>query len=616
MSISSENYSKTPAYTKLISHIRHRRSDQLFMETNINPFVVSDDKLVYDQYKITEGLAKEELSHALVIACISGDLPVAKAIWREEGPFENKFEIRDRRYWLNGIPFVSGIDTHDYLRSSPKINQLSEIFEWMPSAGLGFLCGINSNLSLLLDSEYIGNAINTSKIDSFEGDLPVFNGGKISKPELLIAMADKRKKSFYKDSFGQILCWATREMIEAFPDDLSTFDRNQYIECKGPTPLNNISHPMQRFELDGISEDVIRRLLPVKEFQADTPIDDNALMLKSINLNTRPSKSRTDVLSYILMERLATREIQFGFNHNNDLTLCRASLDFLQRFDAESVDELSLSKCYDFCSEYFPLDMILFHYDKEGNFDARSINISIGLEINGADDSVNLYRLYRELQNYNQLQLPIKNLIPRSLFDYLMRFKQTIPVIQHEALLGLYHAFGVDNSDFMVSLKIDQLEHLHRIGFVFSEGTVCYRDHAEYSAAKSDYKTKCVIIDLDYEFRLEQSINFDRNLERYRKAYETAIKMNLWPAPTKKPSSLEEAIKMMARKSSVGNTPHDKSLMAYLMVYGVDKCVSTAKTAAQWRGIIMTFGREMIEPHLEKAPSNIKGILFENDLGL
>jgi hypothetical protein len=622
---------QTPEFTKLIKHLRLRAADPDFMNVSTDPYVDSDGDYTVPPLHMTDGLTKDELALGLISACMVGDLPVAQAIWREAGPFEMSFQREKYQNSVNGQAIGRLVKTDLYFGSAVNTERLAELFEWMPTVGLGFLCGVNAEGSMLLDSNYIGDALRMARTDPFDGALPSLVQGRVDQPELLMALAVKRDQSAYKESYDEIMCWATPEMVKAFPEHLAAFKSDQTLDYKTWPAPSNISHPLEQTHLANLTDDFIERVRSVPGYLYSPAEEDNSISFIELKLRTIGVGDRLDIIDMILLKRFLTEPLQHGFDYPAGKVLCRTTVDFLQQFEMGETKLDNLEKSERFCTGYFPMDIILFKNDKHTYADARSVEFNIGLKTTGFNDFAGINKLFKMLRNDHPLQSRIRDAIPLKLWEFLAGTVMSYPMA-YDALIGMHQGLGFDNKKVSVRLTLETLEILYKTGFVFAEGSKCFFAEKDMNSARlsSDKSPVC----LDLPGSLVKSTGPD-SAARHANAFKLAIEMNLWPAEEEAPTGLDEALKMAGRKKNWGSLPsgnakkgsvgskkdlanyaYENALKAYIEHAGIEACVAVAKSVTQWQGIANLFETDVIRPYLKQSPSAFRGKLLENALGM
>ena len=634
---------QTPEFTKLIKHLRIRADAPEFMSANTDPYVDAYGDYNVPPLHMTDGLTKDELALAIITACLVGDLPVAQAIWREAGPFEMTFERGNYQNLVNGQAIGRLVRTDNYLDGAINVERLEELFEWMPTVGLGYLCGVNAEGSMLLDSTYIGDAVRMARTDPFDGALPSLAQGRVDQPELLVALAAKRDQSAYRESYDEILCWVAPEMVKAFPEHLAAFKSDQTMDFKYWPAPSEISHPLEQINLSQLKPDLIERIRKVPGHMYQPKENDTSISFIGLNLRTMGVGDRLDIIDMILLKRFLTAPLQHGFDYPAGKILCRTTVDFLQQFDLGETKLENLEKSERFCCGYFPMDIILFKNDKHEAADARSIEYDIGAKTTGFNDFSGLNSLFRMLRNDHPLQSRVRDAIPVQLWDFLASASLSYPVA-YDAMIGLHEGLGFDNKKVNLSLTVEALDLLHKTGFVFADGTQCFFTDKEMNGARV-LRGK-IPVALDIPGSLVKSLG-EENVVRHANAFTQAISMNLWPADTDAPANLEDALKIASRKKVWGNLPHirpqkaspntnpgkkeqvkkinqkdlaayahENALKAYIERAGLDACVDIAKSDTQWNCLVQLFGRDAIKPYLTRSPKSFKGKLLESDMGM
>jgi hypothetical protein len=584
-------------------------SPRSFEESEITPLI---DKLEAD-----------ELSRALVRACVHGDLLIAKAIWSQRGPFETSYEESAHQDLINGeVTFLSTKAKHLFTNAR-SISEVAELMEWMPTVGLGFMVGVGTPTALSLESWRMEDPIKSlAWASSYEGELPMLSYGSIAQPELMLALDEKVRSSHYPEAFQHILCWVEEGMVNEFPRELDPFESYQQLYLKRAVRGADdeiLGIPVSEVTEAALSDVSKRSIVDGEIVDTDAPWSYHALTLETFPVN--PEESRNNLtLGY-----QADEPLKHGFNHKPGYVLCRTRVDFLRQFNIGRVQEENLTKAKAFTAGYFPLDLMVLDVPQTSKYKTDFVRLNNGMRQGTRDTPYLIRKLYKAYGNDSPIQAYLQKALTAPLLDYVRGLYSAV-TLDAESMLGLFQGLGVDNQGYRLDLNYKGLQLLHVAGFRFSNDSVIGKSLQDSSTGKaiqhrlSSEGTDVVMnIDsiLDGSLATSMAASADPDVKAaWDNRYINALSMNLWPAETAKPESLLDALVKASRKKKWGSTTPETALLTYIDLAGIEACAEVAKTAPHWAFMKEHFGREALTPYMRQIPAKVRGDILMDDIGL
>lgn len=565
-------------------------------------------------------LEPDELARALVRACFHADVTIAKEIWAKRGPFAVEYQEGKHQVLINDEATETGTKTLHCLTNAKTISEIEELFEWMPSVGLGFMCGTGTDTALLLQSHRVERPIkHLSWASSFTGELPVFSYGSVAQPELMLALDEKMRASHYEDSFDHILCWVEEGTMHEFPDEFDAFESIQelYLKRKGADGKDEIRILHVSDVTDEALSDVSKRSIVEGEIvNSDAPWSYHGLSLETFPVKPNGPQNNL-VLGY-----QADEPLKHGFNHKPGLVLCRTRVSFLRQFNIGLVQQDNLAKAKAFTAGYFPLDLMTLEVPQTNDV-VRSVIVRLdnGMRQGTRDTPYFIRSLYRAFGNDSPIQSNIQKAMTPPLLDYIHGLYSDV-TLDAESMLALFQGLGIDNKGYRVDLNYKGLQILYDAGFKFSEDSVIATSLQTAPSGRTiqhRLSTEDTDVMLNIDSTLDGAMVTNGSLEE-RKAwdnrYTNALSMSLWPAETPKPESLVDALVKAGRKKKWGTTVPETALLTYIDQAGIEACADAAKTAPHWAFLKEHFGREAMTPFMRKIPAKVRGSILMDDIGL
>jgi hypothetical protein len=582
-------------------------------------------RATYDPVSYTEAdlrntvheLHKDELARALVRACIHGDLEIAKLLWGARGPFEIDHTYKGLQEIINGSVIKPSTDVSQALINVESAEDLAELMEWLPTIGLGFMVGHGDTSCFLLASDDMEFAIkNVAWKSHFEGTLPTLAEGVVSQPELMLALKQKAEGSAYEMSYSDILVWATPQMIAEFPEDLSPYTAIQGLTLESTTKLPGKDPELKLVPFEQCDEALMKTLTRNVLEQGNLNVYRGDWNYYRFDLTLEPEHGPDLIRSEMVLGYMASELMQFGFDQKPGHQICRTNIQFLNHFPIGSVQESNLQAATEFTKDYFPLDLVVKDNGPDKVIYGSCVRPVKGISMGAGRGSANTERLYKLLGDDSPVRDPLRKTLQRPVVQMLVDLKPKISM-DASALLALHQAFGMDNAGLSMTLEANDLQKLHDAGFKFSDQTVTRLPH-EFGSKLPRYERQSGA-DTDVFLNLDVALTkagVSKSSPEAVIAYANAIRMGLWPAETPKPKSMEDALRMAARRRKWGTTNQEMALKSYITEAGIEACVKAAKKDSHWLFMDEHFGRAALKPYLKLTSNATRGRLLEGDLGL
>lgn len=564
------------------------------------------------------GLQDDERGRALFRACIHGDLEVAKVIWEKRGPFEVSYAYKLKGYdtIINDELVFDSTAAWHYFTNIKNSTELSELLEWMPTVGMGFLVGVGADTAPMLQSSRLEKTIQKiAWASSFTGELPMLTRGVVTDPELMLALQARSSTSSYPDIFEEVLCWVEEGALQEFEGQVSSYRSIQSLFLDNESGTEYLEVPVAE-----VDDEIIKDICTTHLVDGNPVLSEGKWKYRSLDLQTFPD-APSEPKNKLILGYQADEPLKHGFNHKPGYVLCRTSVDFLSQFPVGSISQANLSKAEGFTKSYFPLDLALLQTPQENALHAGCLARKNGMHHGVHDTLYEIKSLFRAFADTSPLQSYLQQAINPNLFGFIKQHHCYVS-LDVDSMIGLHQGLGIDNTGFSVDIDYKDLQKLHDIGYRFSDESTTF-----HSMRKNEAGTPLLHRPTesytDVNFDPESSMigkgsqnQGDRDKDAVEKRYAYAISMNLWPAETDKPGSLSDALVMAGRKKKWGETPHELALLAYLDHAGIEACAAVAKTTPHWTFLKDHFGRDAMDPFMSSATRAARGKILMDDLGM
>lgn len=582
----------------------------------LEPFEESDLRLAIHQ------LSRDELARALVRACVHGDPRIAKTIWSARGPFEINYEKDVLWTKINGTRVSTEVNANHILTNAGSTQEIEELIEWMPTVGLGFMVGVGSDHSVMIQAGDLARPIKAlARKHSFEGELPTLCDGIVSENALLLAMRGKILQSHYPSAYEDLLCWVSEDMFHAFSDHLRPY---KVVHGLTLEMLQESSAP-QVFPFSDCTESLLDTVESKYISQSITCCSPGEWAPLRFDMRTVPAVDGECDRENMVLGHLGSLALQHGFGHKSGHVLCQAKASFLCQFDQGPMDLANYERALSFTAGYFPLDLVAFDQDRSNRSDGVCVREDIGFELDfNRSNRAIIRQLYQSFGDSSPIKDYVRVAISRPMIDFLLQYNCDMNM-DVDSMIALNQAVGIDNAQLGMALDHNDLRKLQSAGFRFSDSSttkpiVRRLNTGELlnSTRESSRDTDVYLDIFGLKTKLKQKKPSLVGQEDFSDSYSNALQMNLWPAEkyNMRPKSLGSALTMLAGKKKFSESNHDQALLAYVELAGIEACAKAAKNGSHWEFLRHHFGRDAIEPHMKLITREVRGRILEDDLGL
>lgn len=558
---------------------------------------VHPDDWDVDGYK--EKIAKlsdYDLMDCAFQAAVNGNVQLLRLLFQEKGHIEVNYENKApnlRRHVLNGVTYdMNGVKRLKDLKSVADFKDLLRAIEEFGIRGLSEPGETYPAIFHRIDDNKVVEGLG---VERFAGDLPELSDCLLKSPELAIALKHEETSNPHPAAYRPILCWASSEMVEAFPDSLAPL-----------VPFQQLSS----FSGDQSMED----------FKANAGSTTN-MIFHSIKVGVTPSSNT--VHSALLMKSLCPLSTFNGFSDPQGRVLCETSTDFLLGFPLVGVTPGNTQAAKDFARGYCPIELIATmaidscvddygHQDrlwfmKAGHSTAHDKAYSDIFAMAGDDHP--LKDMARQMMEANQ-------------WKALLHKADT--TLSASSIIAMHQAFGFDNTGLRITVTGSEVDQYLAANFRFSDEshffdtTKRYKAHLDQNMVTGTTAVLSTFNSSSLSDRGEPHATGASILDVATKNFQDlVIKLNLWPSDSERPKDLADALRMAGpmELNSWGNN-RAMGLRAILVDAGLEACIEVAKTPRAWLKLTEAFPRDQIEPYIKDMPREAKGRLLEQDLGM
>lgn len=592
--------SRSPIFEKILSILDKRVTEQ-----SVKARVDSMDTIDLDipkLKKLIESLPVSDLPGVLLCAIFRGDNLIAEMLWDERGPFPVDLKkrpmaeaLRDE-YTLNGEPFsLAGVKIIGSLRSASTRPDLMRLFRNIRDMKITGLIGPSEQGRILFEANPIDEALAVARSVSFEGELPVFTQERVERPELLLELLDASRSSIAGTAYNPLLCWATLEMVNRYPDQLFRIESEQELKILESTRSTRLTFP-EWSHLFAETDGKIPRN------------DDFKLTSYSVH---QPK------LAQQLLNVMGSRAHQHGFIEREGLVLCHTTAKFLSEFEVAVIDSANAVKAQQFVEEYLPLDGVthLAFPDGFGSLKKNGLHPISYRTGSGRPRYSDNRKEFMDLLADPELGNCVRSLMSQKQWRHLAS-QQTLVA---SSMLALHKALNFDNEGLAVRLDSRGLTVLHEAGFRFSKQSQVMTSKNQKSEInilpeETWVDLRLITVDLaDAKFMVKRRVPL--NL-----AFEQMTSMGLWPTSTlPAPAHLRDALASCVKRKDVADKFDEISisLRSYVRTAGVEACAMEAKDSNKhWSFLLKIFGADELRPYTPQMPLNARGQVFGQDLGL
>lgn len=551
-------------------------------------------------------MPESDQGEALAHAAFYGDLYIGKRLLELHGPIATSMEQGSSQTLLNGRPFYSD-QVKPFLRNATSAGEIAELLDWLPSAGLGWMVGIDSDRSELLNYGGLEKACQFARKTCFGGELPTFSNGKITNPELLLALYEQMNRSAYPAIYDKILCWVPEHTVAQFPDDLVPFESHQRVQVED-TDKDLRPDRTRWVPLSECSKELFNSLENEWAAKTDPSRLYKSMRYSDLELKTASTKSAIDPEADMLLGHLANKSIRHGFWEHPGMVLCQSTATFLSQFEMGGCQPDNQQRTKAFIENYGPVDLIALNHADPSKLSAELFNLKVGYKRGREAGQYAVNNLLSRLNAPEPLRSQVKGALPKELITFLAELYGDGRL--NAASLGtLYREYGIDNAGMALKLYSEDIEKLHEEGYQFSKHTKVLATDTVDGVA--DRQGQLVLNHIGME---------QWSQERYEGMFQKAISMGIWPtSKVAQPKTLSDSLVSLAKRRPPANwvqNPALASLRGCLRNAGPEQCAQAAKSDKQWLVLGEVFGTDVLQPWMPATSLKARGKLFMKDLGL
>lgn len=586
---------------------RSKAFDQILdiLDRRVDPSAVAkrvNSQDLSDMGELREAIAQltdDECPGVLLAALFKADNLVAETVWQLRGPFpvDLRSNSAQTSLTLNDQPFsLFRIKDTKQFMSATTVQDLVLTFKHIQRMGVTGLIEAEKDRRSMISAASLDYAFDLVRSVSFRGELPVFAGERVSCPELVDALFETAKVD--GPGYDPILCWATPEMLNLYPEQLCKYSSTQQFEVllrgSGTTKTLTFKEWAESYsDVKGSS------LLPDNYVLMGYPEDDSRV-------------------GHALLMAMGSPASQHGFIERDGLVLCHTKASFLTEFEMSEFDAANAQLSREFVGQYLPLDFIVdrafpdgFGHFKPNGFPSDSKSFKSGVRPRSSD----CRKGFLELLGHPDMGSQIKGLMNTEQWRHLAQTQALVP----STLIVLHKALGFDNQGLAARLVRSDVVKMHEAGYRFAAHP--YRlMTSEKNAVPEDsilngetwVDMRLITVDLKDAAQTRKGVGL-------KLVYEQLVAMGLWPsAALAEPKDLPSALASCARRVGVA-TKFDEasiSLRAYVMNAGVEACAEVAGNPKQWAFMLDLFGPDAMRPYSRELPAESLGKVFAHDLGL
>jgi hypothetical protein len=541
-----------------------------------------------DELTSMDLLASHDLEECILEATIRGYERLVRTLMRRRGPVRIVVEEHPKvpgRYTLNGRDMVSKIDERMFatgIRSPAKLKSLLAMIVEFDMKGL-IEPGVT--FPLLMKRVESNSTLMRYNFSEFKGTLPELIDGVVRHPELAIALAGESGRTSTPQAYQPMLCWASEDMVRQFPNDLARLVHFQNMRGHGS----------------------------LAQFKAAAGQSGN-LEISAIEVGVEPSNGRDCEVFQHLHHAMTPMSSRLGFADDGGRVLCITTCDFLMQFPDQACSDYNLKAAFEFADNYCPFEIMASQAAatcrEQFGREEPTARVSIGYmnEMVG-----NFNDLFEGLQHGHPLRERMMDLMTREQWAALFHKAEAVDA---HSMLGLYQAFGIDNTGKDFHWFPHVFKALADGGFRFSSNTKIFTDSKTMQKHK---EATCLLLEPAVLLPYDKTSFGDHSGAGLvtKDLFANCIKANLWPIPGQAPADVAQALKDSSRLSfDVLSNPKKLAMYTYLLNAGVEACAEVASTPSQWMPIAQIFSSDELQPYLKEMPAKARGRVLEAGMGL
>lgn len=412
----------------------------------------------------------------------------------------------------------------------------------------------------------------------YECRLPFLNIGAIHDPELLLAL-DEASAGLPIEWFDEMLCWATPDMVTAFPNDLTAL-RPQVLGNLRVRPGASTSGELC-LPIQSLSGDLAKRVL-VKAFTAEEesasdkpseayldPASKQDMLLTTITLTLAPEGRALTLRDRVLLNWLVPENQRMGLQHSGRV-LCRTTMGFLKGFQMMSADPGALGQARAALKHGFPLHEVAWAHTGELEADT-----GFCAELTDTPWPVSTFA--------------------QSMFD----FKGS------EELGDILPAEVIAPIICLLERERTTVEALNWVGYRLGRSHRIRKVWADKSDIINAFNAGCRLppaADVIVELKPGRGHSIEEVVPLLMEMAEGPLSINGESCDI----PIEEALEgLKGLRVKTSNPARYAVLKSVLLSHGIDAAIPLLRTKAQWRVAVDVFSPSDLEPHAAKVPTSL-----------
>lgn len=414
-------------------------------------------------------MTRPEVAASLVDAYSRGMTDLCRGIIGLFGNFDGfAVDLAGKGYGFNPILICPdgseiALGAHFFNKSLKWLTDyesLQDLFMVGLDSGIVGLCSASSGEYLIssLLSNWRDDLINSDEAyiqSALSGiELPFLSGGLLNCPELLMA-GSEREVDLLTPVFNTMLCWATPEVVAAFPDDLNPLVPVR--QFRRFAPGSGIAHAVQSFNnFDYVDFDLVDQ--PFLDSIGDI---DPVQYWKGYRLGLAGCDGVISLSGESAIHLYGNKSIKLGLYEMPGRTLCYASAEFLGGFQVSEYSDDLLSLSRQFFSVIVPVRAVIAS-------PAESSGVRNHFNVTTITSSYSLHPLFREMLD-DETRQGILSLITPAMLRYLIANPPKSCNPQFE--LAKVKHLGLDRLPVKARITRSTIEQLAQNGYIFASGS-------------------------------------------------------------------------------------------------------------------------------------------------
>jgi hypothetical protein len=544
-------------------------------------------------------LNEQDLAECMLFATLEGNERLVRALVEQRGLVKvevKTLETRPPTYFLNGkqvsfdgIKFLGVLEDLDHFHEvdDQKTPSLNSLIAMIIEFGMTGLIEPGESYPLLLRNTCTNAFEDKYNKSIFKGELPELSDEVLRNPALAVALDNRPASALIRESFRPLLCWASADMVEDYPDDLTPLRMYQTVEGHGT----------------------------LQEWR-DRSGEPGNLEFECITLGI-DFPGRGPGFASALIDAMAPESVKLGFSDPTGRVLCETTTDFLLMFPMRPGSDESVEAAEQFVKGYCPI--LIMHQQVA----ALCRGYGYELPYQGTPQIFtnsmhsNFEAIFSVLDEKNPLYVQAKNMMTRDQWRTLA--KKAESTIGITSLLSLWKAFEIDNTGLQLEIDTGGVQLLANKRYKFSSETEVFGSYTTFEREPVGSGETRLLVHEKCPFVVDyfQGTQNTKELARALKIFKKIQAANLWPTENGWPKSLSAALQQCLTYDLDDFQNNDAMLFrTYLSNHGAQACVNAVTSPEQWDKLITVFGSDEMQPYLKMMPKSAKGRVLESSLGL